>query len=103
TDVSYVPLAIRAGARVLISVRAERVIASGRRASGIRGRIVEPFIGREVADVHIEARTVVLAAGCMATPLIFERSGLCGKSGWRGAELQLHPGLAMMAIFPEPV
>ena len=103
TDVSYVPSALRAGARVFTSVRAERVVASGRRASGIRGRIVEPFTGREHGSVEIHARTVVLAAGCMQTPVILERSGLCGKSGWLGAELQLHPGLAIMAIFPDAI
>lgn len=103
TDVSYVPLAIRAGARVFTSVRADRVEMRGKRAVGIRGRVVEPFTGRESGDVVIEANTVVLAAGCMATPLILMRSGLRDRGGFLGRELQLHPGLAMMAIFPEPV
>jgi choline dehydrogenase-like flavoprotein len=103
TDVSYVPSAIRAGARVLTSVRVEGLVGSGRHVTGVRGRVVEPFTGREGHAVSIEAEVVVLAAGCMATPVLLERSGMAPRSGWLGRELQLHPGLAMMAIFPEPI
>jgi choline dehydrogenase-like flavoprotein len=101
TDVSYVPAALRAGARVLTSVRAERVLAAGRRASAVVGHVVEPFTGREGHAVTVEARAVVLAAGCMATPVILQKSGLGGA--WVGRNLLLHPGLAMMAVFDEPV
>ncbi|MEJ7732486.1 MAG: GMC family oxidoreductase [Polyangiaceae bacterium] len=103
TDVSYVPKAIAAGARVLSSVRVEQVQADGRRVTGLSGHVVEPFTGRLGHAVHIEAAAVVLAAGCMATPVLLQKSGLCQKSGWSGRDLQLHPGLAVMAIFPEPI
>jgi choline dehydrogenase-like flavoprotein len=103
TDVSYVPAAIRAGARVLTSVRADQVVMSGRRATGVRGRVVEPFTGRVGHAVDVAADTVVLAAGCMATPLILHRSGVGASSGHLGSDLQLHPGLAIMGIFPEPI
>jgi choline dehydrogenase-like flavoprotein len=103
TDVSYVPAAIRAGARVLTSVRAEHVIWTGRRASGMRGHVVEPFSGREGHPVTIEADAVVLAAGCMATPVILQKSELAPGGGWVGRDLQLHPGLAIMAVYDEPI
>src|SRR5690606_5260216 len=44
-DISYVPAAIRAGARVYTSVRVERVLAEGRRVGGVEGRVVAPFTG----------------------------------------------------------
>ncbi|MFT3772091.1 MAG: GMC family oxidoreductase [Minicystis sp.] len=103
TDVSYVPAAIRAGARVYTSVRAEYVMASGRRVTGVRGRVIEPFSWREGHPVEIEAKAVVLAAGCMQTPVILQKSRLCEESKWVGKELQLHPGLAIMAIYDEPI
>lgn len=103
TDVSYVPAAIRAGARVYSSVRAERLVISGRRAVGVRGRAVEPFTSREAYPARFDAEAVVLAAGCMATPLILLRSGAGNSSGYLGRELQLHPGLAVMAVFPERI
>src|SRR6185295_2649219 len=61
TDVSYVPAAIRAGARVYTSVRAEHLVASGRRVSGVRGHAIEPFTWREGHPVEIAADAVVLA------------------------------------------
>ncbi len=102
TDTSYVPAAIRAGARVYTSVRAEQVVMQGRRATGVTGHVVEPFSWSQRGPVTIEAKTVVLAAGCLATPLLLLRSGI-GHRRWTGADLQLHPGLAIMALFPQPI
>ena len=100
-DVSYVPAALRAGARVFTSVRAEELVLEGRKARGIRGKLVEPYSWRAHGDVHIEADRVVLAAGCMATPLILLRSGY--RAAFVGKDLRFHPGLAIMAMFPDPV
>jgi len=102
TDVSYVPAAMAAGARVFTSVRAEQVIMDGRRATGLRGRVIEPLSWKEHQAVQIDAEVVVLAAGCMATPLILSRSNV-GNPRWLGKELQLHPGLAIMGVFPDVV
>jgi choline dehydrogenase-like flavoprotein len=73
----------------------------GRRASGVEGRIVEPLSRKELGRLRVHANTVVLAAGCMQTPLLLERSEMGGA--WVGKELQLHPGLAIMAVFDEPI
>ena len=102
-DITYVPAAIRAGARVLCSVRAEHVTATGRRATGIRGHVVEPFTEKVSHEVVIHAECVVLAAGCMASPLILERSGLANSSGYLGRDLQFHPGLAIMALYEDEI
>jgi choline dehydrogenase-like flavoprotein len=98
-DLSYVPAAIRAGARVYTSVRAERVLAAGRRATGVRGRVVAPFSGRPGPAFEIRAKAVVLSAGCMATPLLLLASELANGSGQVGRNLQFHPGVAVMGVF----
>jgi choline dehydrogenase-like flavoprotein len=103
TDVSYVPAAIRAGARVYTSTRVEEVVAAGRTASGVRGHVVTPFTGREGFAFEVKAKRVVLAAGCMQTPVILQRSKVATESGYAGRELMLHPGLAIMAVFPEVI
>jgi len=69
----------------------------------VRGHVVEPFTGREGPAVEIAAQTVVLAAGTMATPVLLQKSDLGPASGWVGKDLQLHPGLAIMAIYDEPI
>lgn len=102
-DISYVPAAIRAGARVLSSVRVERVLRWGhRRVTGVEGSIVRPFTGEVVGRVRVDARIVVLAAGCMATPVLLQRSGdLANSSGQVGENLQFHPGVAILGVFPD--
>jgi choline dehydrogenase-like flavoprotein len=102
-DLSYVPAAIRAGARVYTSVRAEQVRAAGRRVTGVRGRVVAPFTGRPGPAFEIRARAVVLSAGCMATPLLLLASELANGSGQVGRNLQFHPGVAAMGVFEERV
>jgi choline dehydrogenase-like flavoprotein len=68
------------------------------------GRIVAPFTGRPSHRFRIDARAVVLAAGCMATPVLLARSGdLANRSGQVGRNLQFHPGVAAMGIFPDRV
>lgn len=102
-DISYVPAAIRAGARVLTSARAEHLTIEGRRATGVAGRIVAPYTGAPSHRFRVEAKTVVLAAGCMATPVLLKRSrGFVDASRQVGENLQFHPGTAAMGIFPEP-
>ena len=103
-DLNLVPAALRLGATVLTSARVEQVLADGRRALGVRGRIVAPFSGRASHRFEVRARRVVLAAGCMATPLLLRRSGnLANRSGQVGRNLQFHPGVAILGLFPEPV
>ncbi len=102
-DLTYIPDAIRAGARVLTSVQVQRVLAEGSRVTGVVGQVVQPFTGRRSYRVHVRAKVVVLAAGVMATPVILQKSGdLANRSGQVGENLQFHPGVAVAAFFPEP-
>ena len=66
-DLSYVPAAIRAGARVLTSVQVQEVLSEGRNARAVVGRVVAPFTGRQGYRFEVRAKAIVLAAGCMAT------------------------------------
>lgn len=101
-DLSYVPAAIRDGARVYTSVQAQRVLHENGRAVGVAGRVVAPFSGAPGPRFEVRARAVVLAAGCMATPVLLGKSeNLANGSGQAGRNLQFHPGVAVTGIFPE--
>ncbi len=103
-DISYIPEAMRLGARVLTSVQVQRVLHEGRRAVGVEGQVVEPLTGRPGHRFRVRAGTVVLAAGCMATPVLLQRSDdLANRSGQVGRNLQFHPGVAVAGIFPDVV
>lgn len=102
-DISYVPAAIRAGALVLTSAQVQAVRVDGRRATALVGRVVEPFTGRTGHRFEVRAKQIVLAAGCMATPVLLLRSGnLANTSGQVGANLQFHPGVAITGVFEDP-
>jgi choline dehydrogenase-like flavoprotein len=103
-DISYIPEAVRHGARVLTSVQVQNVLSEGHRATGVEGQVVEPFTGVCSHRFKVKAKVVVLAAGCMATPVLLQRSGdLANRSGQVGNNLQFHPGVAVAGIFPEVV
>jgi choline dehydrogenase-like flavoprotein len=102
-DITYVPDAIHRGARVLTSVQVRAVETEGRRARAVLGRVVAPFTGAPGPRFRVNAKLVVLAAGCMATPVILQKSGnLANRSKQVGENLQFHPGAAIMGIFSEP-
>ncbi|HIG72198.1 MAG TPA: GMC family oxidoreductase [Myxococcales bacterium] len=103
-DISYIPEAMRHGAKVLTSVQVQGVLSDGRRATGIEGQVVEPFTGATSHRFRVKGKVVVLAAGCMATPILLQRSDdMANKSGQVGNNLQFHPGVAIAGIFPDIV
>jgi choline dehydrogenase-like flavoprotein len=103
-DLAYVPAAVRGGALVLSSARVERVLVDGKCAVGVAGRIVAPWSGRAGPRFAVRAPRVVLAPGCMATPVLLHKSGnLANRSGQVGENLQFHPGVAVMGVFEERV
>ncbi|MEE2672322.1 MAG: GMC family oxidoreductase [Myxococcota bacterium] len=101
-DISYIPAAIRLGARVLTSVQVQEVLHEGARVTGLRGQVAEPLTGKLSYRFRVRAKIVVMAAGCMATPVLLQRSGnLANRSGQVGENLQFHPGVAIAGFFPE--
>ncbi len=107
-DVSYIPAALRAGARVMTSVQVQQIRHSGRRVTGVSGQVIAPFSGGSGGGrshrFRINAKAVVLAAGCTATPVLLRHSdNLANASGQAGENLQFHPGAAIAGVFPERV
>ncbi|MDP8256848.1 MAG: GMC family oxidoreductase N-terminal domain-containing protein [Candidatus Alcyoniella australis] len=101
-DLNYVPDLIKAGGRVYTSMRGEELLIEGRRVRGMRARAVDRK-GNAGHTLTIIAKTVVLAAGVMATPLILQKNKAANSSGQVGRNLQYHPGAAIGGFFPEPV
>ena len=101
-DHTYLPRALRAGARILSDCRVDRLTVEGGRATGALARLLDER-GRPRRRITLRARTVVVAAGAWHSPLLFLRSGLGGRSGQVGRNLTLHPGFRMVARFDSPV
>lgn len=97
TNVSYVPLALRAGAELFHGARAERVIVEGGRAVGVEARAPGGH------TVRVRAGAVVVSCGALMTPVFLQQQGLCGSSGQLGRNLSIHPALAAFALFDEDI
>ena len=91
-QLSYLPMAVRRGARIYSSCRVERVRTDGIRATGVSIKILDPHGGRGQGTLEIRARAVVVAAGAVYTPILLAQSGLGGISRQLGHNLRIHPG-----------
>ena len=99
TNVSYVPLALRAGAELIHGARVEQILVEGGRATGVVARATGGTA--PPVRVRVRARAVVVACGALMTPVLLEQNRLCGGSGQLGRNLSLHPAAACMAEFDE--
>ncbi len=99
-DVSYVPMALRQGARLHPMARVDRVRFEGRRAVGVEGAALDASRNR-VGSLRVRARrAVIVAASTVQSPVLLRRSGLKGMVGER---FMAHPGCAVVGRFDEPV
>ncbi len=104
-DISYIPAAVKKGLKVFTSVQVTTVVHAGGIASGVKGVTVHPHPAKKARSfaVNIKAKKVVLAAGCIATPVLLQKSNAPDPYSLIGANLQAHPGAAMLGIFEEEV
>lgn len=97
-DVSYIPLAIRHGAKVLTGLRADAIAISNGKAVGIDATALAT--GRRV---HVRARRVVLAGGGIHSPAFLLRQGLAGSSGHLGRHLAVQPSSGFAALVDDRI
>jgi choline dehydrogenase-like flavoprotein len=107
-NISYVPRAIAAGARVYATCRARRLIVENGRAAGVTGqfsaRPADPSARRRGPTLRVRARqAVVVAASAIQTPLFLLENRIGRRSGLVGRHLQAHPATAVVGLFDRPV
>jgi len=100
-DVTYVPEAVKHGARVYAHCRADRLIVRSGRIEGVRASLIDPETGVRAHTMTVEARAVIVACGSLITPSFLKRSGLKNKN--IGRNLRIHPGARVCAIMKEKV
>jgi choline dehydrogenase-like flavoprotein len=100
-DVSYVPRALKDGARLHALARAHKIVIRNGRAEGVEGQSLDPLTRRPVGTFSVRAKKgVISAGGAVQTPVLLYRSGLRGRVG---EDFQAHPGCGVLARFNEPV
>lgn len=101
--VTYLPWALELGAEIYANCRAERIVAANGVATGVVAQVVDPASGTVVNSLHIRADQVVVAAGAIQTPLLFQKSKLGNSSGQVGKNFACHPSTMVLAEFEQNV
>jgi len=103
-ELSYIPDALKAGARLYTSARAERIELNQGRAEGVQARLCDHRTGQGRFNLSVRARKgVVLAASAVQTPNLLRRSGIGVSSGHLGEHFQAHPGTGIGGLFDHEV
>lgn len=102
-NVSYLPRAVAAGARIRAGVEVDRVLVESGRATGVAGRTgTEPGATEPSRAFTVRSRKAVIAAGgSLGTPELLLRSGLGGREA--GRNLHVHPACWVGARYAEDV
>lgn len=99
-NVTFVPRALHAGARLFTSTRVDRIVVEAGRATGVLGHAIDAG-GRRVA-VRVGARRgVIVAASTVQTPGLLRRAGV--RSRHLGAHFQCHPAVSMVGRFDRSI
>ncbi len=97
------PRFIAAGGQILSNCQAQRVRLEGGRAVGVEAVAVRAISGEPVGAVRVDAPRVCLAASATGTASLLLRSEVPDPGGETGSRLHLHPGLALIGDFDEPL
>lgn len=100
-NVTYIPDAVKAGARVYSQARADVIYADGGRARGVSGVIRGD--GEKEYRIEVDADVVVVAAGAVHTPSLLMKNRLANSSRKVGKNLVVHPVSRLWALYDKPV
>jgi choline dehydrogenase-like flavoprotein len=103
TLVTYMPRAVKSGARVLTEIRIHRLWIENGRCVGAVGRAVDPVTRRKGARVQIRARQTIVACGGVQTPNLLLRHRVGRPSGQLGRNFLCHPNAKVLAVYPHEV
>jgi choline dehydrogenase-like flavoprotein len=96
---TYLQDAADAGARFVVGCRAERVLASDGRATGVEATLTHADGSQ--TSLTVEAPCVVVACGSVESPALLLRSGIGGPAV--GKHLRLHPAGLVLGVYEERI
>ena len=96
---TYLMDAYRRRARIVVNCKVDRVLIEDGRAVGVRATVRQPEM--PAFTLIVRSRAVVAAAGAIGTPALLQRSAVPSKAV--GQSLRLHPAIAVLGVFDEPL
>jgi len=95
-NITYVPRALEAGARLFTGIRAQRVLRQNGRAAGI---VAAPKKGGH--SLTVKADIVVSSCGAVAGVPFLKSNGI--QSSHLGRHMTIHPGAKIGALMPDEI
>jgi choline dehydrogenase-like flavoprotein len=109
TNVSYVPMALRAGAELIVNARVQRLLIEDGAATGVEvvaGSAPSGHVS-SLSRFRVRARAVVLACGTFGTATLLQSDPVAqrmlSRSGALGQNLTIHPTSGVFAEFDTPM
>jgi choline dehydrogenase-like flavoprotein len=99
--VTYLPWASELGAMILSGTRAEAFEVDNRRITAVEAVATDE--SGAAKPVRVEAGLVVVAAGAVQTPLLFQKNKIGNSSGQVGLNFACHPSLAIFGEHEDDV
>ena len=94
--VTYIPLALAAGAKLYSDCTAEKIHVEKERVVGVSAQMPS-------GKLHVQSDRVVLAAGAINSPQLWLKSGLPNANRQVGKNLHLHPAAFVGGVFNETI
>ncbi len=99
--ITYLPWASELGARIFSGTRAERFVLHNRRVTEVTG-VATDGDGTQ-KRIRVKADLVVVAAGAVQTPLLFQSNAIGNGSGLIGRHFACHPSSLVFGEYPADV
>ncbi|MHB8419347.1 MAG: GMC family oxidoreductase N-terminal domain-containing protein [Myxococcales bacterium] len=102
--ITAIPDAVAAGAEIYTRCRVQLLEERRGRIVAVHGQIIDADTLQPIERwVHVKPKVAVLSGGALNSPAVLLRSHLGNESGQVGRRTFLHPTLAMVGFFEEPV
>ncbi len=101
-NISYLPLAVKAGARLYPRCRAEKIRTSNGAARVVQGYFLDQE-DRKTHRMEVKARVVIVAAGSLFSPFLLQKNRLANSSRQVGKNLHVHPAARVWAQMDEEI
>lgn len=103
TDISYIPLALAAGAKLFTGIRFEKFIKQGNKILGIQGHYLDHDYHPTNRAFELRAKVVIIAAGSLITPHLLRQNGIATSNRNLGRHLSIHPATKVFAQMPHEI
>lgn len=101
--VTYVPDAVKNGARLYSDARAREIKRNADRVTEVRADILDRVTMKKRYSLTVKAKVIILACGAIQTPVLMLRNRLANSSKQVGKNFFCHPNMKLTAIFDEDI